>query len=110
MQMWVLSAHKLTIRKETHSLILYLLIIEDASGNLILGDNKTRPNIGPRNRGGFRSDSHDTGIKHNNSDPSLVENGQANDSGIDTAVSTNLVEGNPFDNTIVLHIRFLSIF
>ena len=64
-------------------------IVEDAFGNFSIGD-KTRPSTGSRIRAGtvgFRSESHDNGMRRNNSDTSVGEQGQVNDSGIDTAVS-----------------------
>ena len=69
--------------------LLHLSIVEDASGNVIIGD-KIRSGTSSRMRAGtvgFRSESHDSRMRRNGSDNSVGEQGHANDSGIDTAVS-----------------------
>ena len=64
-------------------------IAEDAFGNFAAGDvSRGRSSSGVRPRTGFRSESHESGMRRNNSDTSIGDkNGQGNDSGIDTAVS-----------------------
>ncbi|XP_028409910.1 ankyrin repeat domain-containing protein 11-like isoform X2 [Dendronephthya gigantea] len=58
---------------------------EDAFGKLALPNGKSRASFSVRSRAGFRSESHDVGMRRNNAD---IEHAQANDSGVDTAVSS----------------------
>ena len=72
--------------------VFFFQIAEDAFGNAAVGDNKIRANSIARARAGLRSESSTNnhgGVRRNNSDTSLPENGQTNDSGVDTAVSIN---------------------